>query len=84
MKEKLALDKKDSIHKKTNDGKFYMHLVNGEPQLKINHANGYYTQIQMTMGLAGLSFCDFIVYSFKGMIISPIQFNRPYFQELIR
>ena len=67
-----------------NDEKFYIHYLDGEPQLKIEHSNGYYTQIQMAMGLAGLSFCDFIVYTFKGMIIARTSFNSNFFEDLIK
>lgn len=76
--------KYDTPEEMLNDKNFYMHLVDGEPRLKMDHANGYYTQIQMAMGLSGLSFCDFIVYSFKGLILSRTRFDGPYFIELIK
>ena len=62
---------------------FYMHIVDDKPQLKKTHGNGYYTQIQLAMGLAGVKFCDFIVYTFKGMIISRTAFDEEYFEKLV-
>ena len=54
------------------------------PHLKEEHSNGYYSQIQMTMGLSQLKFCNFIVYSFKGMIIILIPFGEIYFIKLTK
>ena len=65
-----------------SDKHFYMHMTENGPQLKINHNNGYYTQIQMAMGLSCVKFCDFIVFSFKGLIISRIVFDEDYFEKL--
>ena len=66
------------------DDKFYVSLVDGEPELKMVHQNGYYTQIQMAIGLSGAPFCDFIVYTFKGLIIARTPFNNEYFVNLIK
>ena len=66
------------------DQKFYMHYVDGKPELKKSHSNGYYTQIQMAMGLAGVEFCDFIVYTFKGLIIARTSFNEEFFVKLVK
>ena len=64
------------------DKNFYVELRDGMPHLKEEHSNGYYSQIQMAMGLSQLKFCDFIVYSFKGMIIIRICFSEIYFIKL--
>ena len=37
----------------------------------------------MAMGLAGASFCDFVVYTFKGLIIVRTYFDNEYFLELV-
>ena len=66
-----------------NDTKFYITLVDGKPSLRKNHARGYYSQVQMAMGLAGASFCDFVVYTFKGLIIVRTYFDNEYFLELV-
>ena len=64
------------------DKNFYVELRDGMPHLKEEHSNGYYSQIRMAMGLSQLKFCDFIVYSFKGMIIIRIPFSEIYFIKL--
>ena len=60
------------------DKDFYVELRDRVPYLKARHSNGYYSQIQMAMSLSQLKFCDFIVYSFKGMIIIRISFSTIY------
>ena len=64
------------------DKNFYVELRDGMPHLKEEHSNGYHSQIQMAMGLSQLKFCDFIVYSFKEMIIIRIPFSEIYFIKL--
>ena len=54
------------------------------PVLKKDHPNGYYTQIQMAMGLSQIIFCDVIVYTFHGMIIIRMQFDENYFFSLLQ
>ena len=51
------------------DTKFYVHYDDGKLQLKKDHLYGYYTQIQMAMGLSNVQFCDFVVFTFKCMIL---------------
>ena len=50
-----------------------MELRNGKPVLKKDHE--YYTQIQMDMGICGAQYCDFVVYTFKGLIISGMAYD---------
>ena len=66
------------------DKSFYLTKVHDELVLKKDHPNGYYTQIQMAMGLAGASFCDFVVYTHTGMIIVRTPFDKVFFIELIK
>lgn len=66
------------------DEKFYVgKLKDGTLYLKKAHSYGYYTQIQMAMGMCGLSFCDFIVYTFKTIIIIRTAFDKEYFTNLV-
>lgn len=51
------------------DESFYLERINNDIILKKNHPCGYYTQIQMAMGLAGASFCDLVVYTFKELLL---------------
>ena len=62
-----------------SDKNFYVEIRDGMPHLKEEHSNGYCSQIQIAMGLSQLKFCDFIVYSFKRMIIIGIPFSEIYF-----
>ena len=64
------------------DLKFYVELIDNKPSLKKNHS--YYTQIQMAMGLSRARFCDFIVYTFEGLIIIRIKYSDSYFRTLIK
>ena len=54
---------KSNLHPqdKLKDNNFYVELRDGMLHLKEEHSNGYYSQIQMAMGLSQLKFCDFIV-----------------------
>ena len=65
-----------------NDNKFYVTLENGKPALNKNHE--YYTQIQVAMGLSGALFCDFVVYTFGGLIITRTDFDYGYFIDVMR
>ena len=66
------------------DPNFYVNLENGKPVLKKSHSTGYYSQIQLAMGLSGFDTCDFVVYSFKGLIIVRTEFDVCYFDSLIQ
>ena len=67
-----------------DDKSFYIEMQDGKPVLKKEHANGYYSQIQMAMGLSEASYCDFIVYTFKGLVVIRVPFDDEYFVSLIR
>ena len=47
---------------------FYLHYDGGKLKLRKDHPYGCYAQIQITMGLSHVHFCDFVVFTFKGMI----------------
>ena len=68
-----------------NDEKFYVGRNDaGELFLKPNHPNGYYTQVQIAMGLAGLRWCHFVVYVYQGLIIVHVDFDEQYFYTVIK
>ena len=80
---KCPKSKKNSkINDLVHDPSFYVKYEDGVPVLKKDHPNGYYTQIQMAMALSQTTFCDFIVYTFDGMIIIRTQFDEDYFFSL--
>ena len=66
------------------DNKFYVHYDDGRRRLKTDHSYGYYTQIQMAMDLSNVQFCDFIVFTFKGMIIVRVPYGKNYFEILVQ
>ena len=66
-----------------SDGRFYVGLKDDVPFLKKSHSNGYYSQIQIAMGLCQAEFCDFVVYTFKGMIVIRVPFDRDYFRSSV-
>ena len=63
-----------------SDSTFFLENVNGEPKLKRNHK--YYTQVQGLMGVTGARWCDFVVYTSKGMSIERIPFDEEYWNTL--
>ena len=77
---KCPKSKKNSkINALVHDPSFYVKYEDMVPVLKKYYPNGYYTQIQMAMGLSQVTFCDFIVYTFDDMIIIRTQFDEDFF-----
>ena len=66
------------------DPNFYVNLENGKSVPKKSHSTGYYSQIQLAMGLSDFDTCDFVVYTFKGLIIVRTEFDVFYFDSLIQ
>ena len=69
------------------DPGFYIGLEGNNhlhPFLKKENSSGYYTQVQLAMGLAGLTWCHFIVYVYKGVIIVKVDFDEQYFFEVVK
>jgi len=63
-----------------SDANFFCTFTNGHCRLKTSHQ--YYAQVQGQMGITGAKWCDFIVYTKKGMSIERIPFNPEYWQDL--
>ena len=51
------------------------------PTLKRNHK--YYFQVQGQMGITGAKWCDFVTYTFKGMVIQRIYFDADFFASML-
>ena len=66
------------------DPNFYVNLENAKPVLKKSHSTGYYSQIQLAMRLSGFDTFDFVVYTFKGLVIVRTEFDVFYFDSLIQ
>ena len=62
------------------DPTFCCEAVNGQCRLKRDHA--YFAQVQGQMGVTGASWCDFIVYTKKGISVERIAFDPAYWAEL--
>ena len=62
------------------DPTFCCEAVNGHCKLKRNHA--YFAQVQDQMGVSGAYWCDFIVYTKKGISVERIAFDPAYWAEL--
>lgn len=62
------------------DPGFFMENRNGKPSLKRNHV--YYDQVQGLMGLSGAPWCDFIVYTSKGLSVERIKFDQDHWNNL--
>ena len=63
-----------------SDPKFFCERIGNMCKLKTTHA--YYAQVQGQMGCTGAQWCDFVVYTKKGMSIERIAFDRGYWVEL--
>ena len=50
---------------------------------RINQNHGYFDQVQMQMGLTGSPWCDFVVYTLKGMVIDRVYFDADHFVRLV-
>ncbi|XP_064625475.1 uncharacterized protein LOC135486546 [Lineus longissimus] len=61
---------------------FYCELVEGKPRLKRKHS--YFYQVQGQMGICGALWCDFVVYTKRGMIISRIEYDEDFWMEIMK
>ena len=62
------------------DPNFFCEDINGQCKLKRTHA--YFAQVQGQMGVSGASWCDFIVYTKKGISVERIPFDPAYWETL--
>ena len=68
-----------TVHEACSKTKFYCQLINNE--VKLNHNHAYYYQIQGTMALVGVEWCDFIVWTINDMTVERIPFNRTFWHS---
>ena len=62
------------------DESFFAENVNGQPRLKRGHQ--YYFQIQGQLAVTGASWCDFVIYTSKGMSVERITFDPQFWDTL--
>ena len=63
-----------------SDPNFFLELIDGKPRLKRNHH--YYAQVQGQLGATQCKWCDFIVYTSKGMSIERIPYDHAYWASM--
>ena len=63
------------------DKDFHLENKDSFPVLKTSHK--YYYQVQGQLGITGSNWCDFITYTFKGMVIERIVFNVDIFISML-
>lgn len=63
-----------------SDSNFCCENIDGKCKLKVTHP--YYAQVQGQMGITGAEWCDFVVYTKKGMSIERIAFDRQFWHDL--
>ena len=51
-------------------------------QIRMDRDHGYFDQVQFQMGVTGARWCDFVVYTFKGMAIDRIYFDNNHWKAL--
>ena len=59
------------------DSQFHLQMKDDFSVLKTNHRNCY--QVQGQMGMTGAKWCDFVTYTFQGMIIERIYIDPDFF-----
>ena len=63
-----------------SDSNFFCYRDGEKCKLKTSHA--YYAQVQGQMGVSGVEWCDFVVYTKKGMSVERIPFKKQYWNDL--
>ena len=66
-----------------SDPNFFMEKVN-DSDCRPKRDHEYYTQVQGQMGVTGAQWCDFIVYTSKGLYVERIPFDPAFWQNLRR
>lgn len=63
------------------DPTFFMEKIR-ENKCRLERDHAYYAQVQGQMGITGAKWCDFIVYTSKGLYVEGIEFDAVFWQEL--
>ena len=62
-----------------DDPNFFMEKKDGKPSLK---RGNIYDQVQGLMGLTGTQWCDFIIFTSKGLSVERIKFDQDHWNTL--
>ncbi|MCG7868599.1 MAG: YqaJ viral recombinase family protein [Candidatus Thiodiazotropha taylori] len=57
-------------------------LQNVDGKISIKEKHPYYSQVQMQMGVTGLKFCDFVVWSSKETFVTRIKFDEKFWSAM--
>lgn len=60
--------------------KFFAHVIDSKVMLK--HTDKFYYQVQGQMALAGVLWCDFMIYTFKNYTIERIRFDSDFWNSM--
>ena len=52
----------------------------GNKYLKLRHNHQYFSQVQGQMAVTGITWCDFVIYTEKGLSVERIPFDRDFWQ----
>lgn len=61
--------------------RFFATLVDGQPRLRRTHM--YYSQVQGQMAIGGRMWCDFVIFTEKGISVERILFDFLYWEDLL-
>lgn len=64
-----------------SDPKFFMEKT-GDTTCRLKTGHAYYAQIQGQMGVTGSQWCDFVVYTRRGLYVQRIPFNADFWEKL--
>ena len=64
-----------------SDPGFFMEKIS-DSQCRLKRDHAYYMQVQGQMGITGAQWCDFIVYTSKGLYVERIAFDTVFWQDL--
>jgi hypothetical protein len=70
-----------TVEEASQEGAFFCTIVDGKVTLKKQHQ--YYFQVQGQMGVTGLRWCDFVVWTLKGMHVERICFNESLWASML-
>lgn len=69
------------MHEASKNSDFCLELVNGSLRLKRAHA--YYYQVQTKMGVCGVAYCDFVVWTPTELYIERVLKDDAFFQNML-
>ena len=69
-----------TVEEATDDWNFFAIIVDGKVTLK--RTDRYYYQVQGQMALAGVKWCDFVIFTFKNHTVERISFDYDFWDDI--